>query len=102
MLQDILKVFPVKVTWKEIMCSLTHIYRVHKITFYQMIPISDSQRKTTTLTYFSEAYMYFVLLLITDSMLRYCEDIVEQFSYNWLYSQKYVVFKYNRIMKYKM
>lgn len=51
MLQDILKVFPVKVTWKEIMCSLTHIYRVHKITFYQMIPMSDSQRKTTTLTY---------------------------------------------------
>lgn len=42
--------------------------------------MSDSQRKTTALMYmFGSVHVFLLLLLITDSTLRYCENIV---SYN--------------------
>lgn len=42
-----------------------------------MIPMSDSQRKTTALMYmFGSVHVFLLLLLITDSTLRYCENIV--------------------------
>lgn len=47
-----------------------------------MIPMSDSQRKTTALMYMFgslHVFLLLLLLLITDSTLRYCENIV---SYN--------------------